>query len=288
MVYNIYSYLTAVHIKSYEVETGTIEVNTSYTGLILRKEIVVNAAQSGRLDYYLKDNTKASNGTLLCSIDENGNVSERLNEQVASNAVLTKDSMRDIHSSIRDYAKGYQDSAYYTTYNFKEDLSGQLMEALNLGALNEISEYTEFARDNQTFHLYRAQEPGIVAYYTDGMEQLTVNDLTDDLFDESSHKKTSLKTEGNVQSGQPIYKLITDENWQIIIRLDAAMKNELQGGEVTQIRFKEDQTTAWANYTIERKNGSDYLILSLHNSMIRYANERYVDINILLVRQPVQ
>ncbi len=153
MVYNIYSYLTAVHIKGYEVETGTIEVNTSYTGLILRKEIVVNAAQSGRLDYYLKDNTKASNGTLLCSVDENGNVSERLNEQVASNAVLTKDSMRDIHSSIRDYAKGYQDSSYYTTYNFKEDLSGQLMEALNLGALNEISEYTEFARDNQTFHL---------------------------------------------------------------------------------------------------------------------------------------
>ena len=285
MVYNIYSYLTAVHIKGYEVETGTIEVNTSYTGLILRKEIVVNAAQSGRLDYYLKDNTKASNGTLLCSVDENGNVSERLNEQVASHAVLTKDSMRDIHSSIRDYAKGYQDSSYYTTYNFKEDLSGQLMEALNLGALNEISEYTEFARDNQTFHLYRAQEPGIVAYYTDGMEQLTVNDLTDDLFDESSHKKTSLKTEGNVQSGQPIYKLITDENWQIIIQLDAAMKNELQGGEVTQIRFKEDQSTAWANYTIERKNGQDYLILSLHNSMVRYADERYVDINILLDRQ---
>ncbi len=93
MVYNIYSYLTAVHIKSYEVEKGTIEVNTSYTGLILRKETVVNAAQSGKLDYYLKDNTKASKGTLLCSVDENGNVSERLNDVVSSNAVLTRDSM---------------------------------------------------------------------------------------------------------------------------------------------------------------------------------------------------
>ena len=285
MAYNIYSYLTAIHIKSYEVERGTIEVNTSYTGLILRKETVVNAAQSGRLDYYLKDNTKAANGTLLCSIDENGNVSERLNEQVSSNAVLTKDKMSTIRGFIRDFAKGYQDGSYYTTYGFKSDLNGQLIEALNLDALNAISEYTEFARDHETFHLYRAQEPGIVAYYTDGMENLTTNDLAEELFDESAHTKTSLKTEGSVQSGQPVYKLITDENWQIIIRLDATMKNELQGGDVTQIRFKEDQTTAWANYTIERKNGIDYLILNLRNGMIRYANERYVDINILLDRQ---
>lgn len=285
MVYNIYSYLTAVHVKGYEVEKGTIEVNTSYTGLILRKETIVNASQSGSLDYYLKDNTKASKGTLLCSVDENGNVSERLNETVTTNAVLTKDNMSEIQSSIRDYASGYQDSLYYSTYNFKSDLSGRLMEALNLGALDAISEYTEFARDSQTFHLYHAEEPGIVAYYTDGLENVTVNDLTEEMFDQSSYQKVSLKTEGTVQSGQPVYKLITDEEWQIIVRIDPAMKNQLQDGEITQIRFKEDQTTAWANYTMERKNGQDYLILTLRSGMIRYAYERYIDINILLDQQ---
>ena len=89
MAYNVYSYLTAVHIQAYEVEKGTIEVNTSYTGLILRKETVVTAAQSGSLDYYLKDNTRAAKGTLLCSVDENGNVSKRLNEEADSQAVLS-------------------------------------------------------------------------------------------------------------------------------------------------------------------------------------------------------
>ena len=84
IAYNIYSYATAVHVSPYEVEPGTIEVNTSYTGLILRKETVVNASQSGSLDYYLKDNTKAAKGTLVCSVDENGNVSKRLNETVDS------------------------------------------------------------------------------------------------------------------------------------------------------------------------------------------------------------
>lgn len=285
MVYNVYTYLTQVHVKSYEVAKGTIEVNTSYTGLILRKETIVNAEQSGKLDFYLKDHTKASKGTLLCSVDENGNVSERLNEAVDVSSVLTKENMGGIHSSIRDYAQGYDDLSFYSTYNFKSDLSGQLMEAVNLSALGVISEYTEFAKDNQTFHLYRANEPGVVAYYTDGMENITTDALSPGLFDQSAHKKQSLKTEGAVESGQPLYKLITDENWQIAIQLDQAMKNELQGGEVTQIRFKKDQSTAWANYTIERRGGQDYLILSLRNGMIRYADERYVDINILLDQQ---
>lgn len=285
IAYSLYSYLTAVHIRRYEVSQGTIEVNTSYTGLILRSETVVNAAQGGRLDYYLKDNTKAATGTLICSVDENGNISDKLDEAADSNAVLTEDNLDDIQSSIREYAKGYQDVSYYSTYNFKTDLSGKLMEAMNLGALNAISDYTEFARDNQTFHLYRSEQPGIVAYYTDGLENMTPDSVTEKLFDQAAYKKSSMKTEGTVEGGQPLYKLITDEKWQIIVMIDAAMKQALQDGEVIQIRFKEDHTTAWANYTVQRKNGQDYLILTLNNSMIRYAYERFVDIDLLLDQQ---
>ena len=59
-----------------------------------------------------------------------------------------------------------------------------------------------------------------------------------------------MKTAGTVESGQPVYKLITDENWQIVVPIAQAMKEEMQEDEVVEIRFKEDNTTAWANYTI--------------------------------------
>lgn len=285
IAFNIYSYLTTVHISHYEVDQGTIEVNTSYTGLILRKETVINASQSGKLDYYLKDNTKAGNGTLICSIDENGNVSERLNEETDSSAVLSEDNLADIQNSIQDYLSTYQDGNYYTTYNFKSDLSGKLMEAMNLSALNAISDYTDYAKDNQTFHLYRANEPGIVAYYTDGLEGVTSDTIITDYFDQSKYPKSSLKTEGKVESGRPVYKLITDESWQIVVPIEESMKKELQDGEVVQIKFKEDNMTAWANYVMEQKDGQDYLILTLQNSLIRYAYERYIDINIMLDQQ---
>lgn len=285
LVFHVYSYFTSYHISSYEVGQGTIEVNTSYTGLILRKETVVNASHNGRLDYYLKDNTKAGKGVLVCSIDENGNVSDKLNEAADTSSVLTAENLASIQNSIQEYAKSYDDGAYYTTYNFKSDLSGKLMEAMNLGALEAISDYTDYARENQTFHLYQADQPGVVAYYTDGLEAVTADMVTENLFDLSAYKKNNMKTAGTVESGQPVYKLITDENWQIVVPIEPAMKEALQEDDVVEIRFKEDNTTAWANYTIEQKKGTDYLILSLRNSMIRYAYERYIDIHILLDQQ---
>ncbi len=285
IAFHTYHYFTESHISSYEVEQGTIEVNTSYTGLILRKETVVTAEHSGNLDYYLKDNTKAANGTLICSIDENGNVSGRLNGAADKTAVLTEDNLSDIQGSIRDYVKSYQDQSYSATYNFKTDLSGRLMEAMNLGALHAISDYTDYAKDNQTFHLYRAGEPGIVAYYTDGFENVTTETVTMDFFDHSSYKKSSIKTSDTVESGQPVYKLITSEEWQIVVPIDSQMKVTLEEEGSIQIRFKEDHATAWADYKTGNKDGQNYLVLTLHNSMIRYAYERFIDINILLDQQ---
>ncbi len=282
IAHSLYHYYTTIRISSYEVEQGTIEVNTSYTGLILRKEIVVHAQQGGRLDYYLKDNTKASNGTLVCSVDENGNISQKLEEAADTNAVLSEDNLGDIQKFIRDYVDGYTDKSYYATYNFKTDLNGQLLEAMNLGALEAIADYTDYAQDNQTFHLYRSPEPGIVAYYTDGLESVTMDTVTKDLFDQSSYKKSSTKATDAVESGQPVYKLITDENWQVIVPIDEVMKDTLQDGETVRIRFREDHTTAFADYTMIQEDNQDYLILTMHNSMIRYAHERYIDIQILL------
>lgn len=286
IAFNVYNYFSAVQIGIYEVEQGTIEVNTSYTGLILRQETVITAQQTGKLDYYLKDNTKAANGTLICSVDENGNVSDKISAAANdASAVLAEENLTDIQNSVYEYMKVYDDGNFYQTYNFKSDISGKLMEAMNLGALDAVSDYTDYARDNRTFHLYYAAQPGIVAYYTDGYESYTTDRITADIFNQSDYQKKSLKTSGEVQSGEPVYKLITDENWQIVVPIDETMRDTLADGEVTEISFKEDDTTAWADYTIEKRDGQFYLILNLRNSMIRYAYERFIDINILLDQQ---
>ena len=80
LIFNVFSYLTEVHISPYEVEQGTIAVNNVYNGLILRNEKVITSPYSGSLNYYVKEGSKVSYGDFLYSVDENGDVAKMINE----------------------------------------------------------------------------------------------------------------------------------------------------------------------------------------------------------------
>ena len=80
LVFNVFSYLTETHISVYEVEQGTIAVNNVYNGLILRDEKIINSDYSGAVNYYVKEGSKVAYGDLVCSVDENGDVSNMINE----------------------------------------------------------------------------------------------------------------------------------------------------------------------------------------------------------------
>ena len=43
-----------------------------------------------------------------------------------------------------------------------------------------------------------------------------------------------------------------------------------------------DNTTTYATYTITEKEGSTYLILTLRSGMVRYAKDRYAEVELLL------
>ncbi|MDD6037304.1 MAG: HlyD family efflux transporter periplasmic adaptor subunit, partial [bacterium] len=83
-LFNIYTYVNAKHVTYYEVDEGSIRVRTSYSGLALRQEQLVYAPKDGYINYYLKDNSRAKNGSLICSIDENGDISGQIRRAGAS------------------------------------------------------------------------------------------------------------------------------------------------------------------------------------------------------------
>ena len=70
--FNLFSYFTSDTVSEYEVGQGTIATNHIYHGLILRDETVVYAGQSGYINYYVKNASKASVNDIIYSIDTNG------------------------------------------------------------------------------------------------------------------------------------------------------------------------------------------------------------------------
>ncbi len=285
LLFNVYSYLTAKHVSYYEVDTGSIRIQTTYTGLALREEQLVYAAESGYVNYYLKDNSRAKKGSLICSVDENGNVANQISQAGSTDDSLDDTAYQTLIEQMKDYSNSYSDTTFYNTYTFKNDLQAELMEAVNLSALNSMSEYAANAEADKTFHRVTASEPGIVSYYCDGYEGVTVSNFTERMLDASGYEKDNRKAATQIEAGDPLFKLITSENWQIVFAIDDDLKAMLEDNSTIKVRFKSDETTAWATYEIENRDGNNYLILSFTNSMIRYASERFIDVELLLDQQ---
>lgn len=284
-LFNVYTYVNAKHVTYYEVDEGSIRVRTSYSGLALREEKTVNASRDGYINYYLKDNSRAKNGSLICSIDENGDISGQIRKAGATDMRIDQENYKQLIEQIQDFCNSYDDMSFYENDTFKEDLKASLMETVNLGALHSMSEYASNAQADHTFHLQYADEPGIVSYYVDGYEQVTIDQITDELLDESKYRKTNLNVAEQVSAGEPLYKLITSERWQLVFAIDDVLADLLKDDSVIRVRFKADETTAWSNYEIISKGSKKYLVLSFTNSMIRYASERFVDVELLLNQQ---
>ena len=285
LVFNLFSYITATHISVYEVEQGTMAANNVYRGLVLREEQVYYANYTGSLNFYVKEGSKVSYNSLVYSIDENGDVSKMISTTGHDVSSLDANDLNEIEDNIYDFQATYNSQNFYNVYSFKDDMNSSLNEALNLKALNQLEDYAAGAQASNTFHPIHADTHGIVVYYTDGYESVRTDTFTADMFNESSYNRTSSQNALSIKAGDPVYKLITSEYWNIVLPIPASVAEELADDDTLQLRFVKDDKKTYATYTIVQMDGQDYAILTLRNSMIRYAKDRYVEVELLLTEE---
>lgn len=281
MMFYVFTYFTSERASVYEVIHGKIAVNNSYSGLALRSEEIVYSQYQGDLNYYLKDASKAGAGDLVYSVDADGAIARQVNSANEDASTLSQESMDGLEKKISAYSNGYRPEAFYEIYTFKQDLNAELSEALSMGALNSITDTVAAAEENATFHKGTAQKAGIVVYYTDGFEDVTVDNFTPDMFDESRYEKVNLKERTKIEAGDAAYKLITDEHWNLIIPASDDVSRQLMDASTVRIRFKKDDTKIRVPFTSVEKEGITYLVLELPHSMIRFATDRFVETELL-------
>lgn len=281
VMFYVFSYFTSSHTSVYEVIQGTIAVNNAYTGLALRSEEIISSNDAGSINYYVKEASKVGAGDLIYSVDSDGAIAKQINSANEDASVLDAENLEEIQNIIAEYSNKYQSEAFYEVYTFKNDLNAEISEALSMNALNAISNDVIWAEGNATFHKGTAVRDGVVVYYTDGFENVTVDSFTPEMFDEAAYAKNNLKDKTEVSASEPAYKLITSEDWNMVIPVTKDTCRQLQNSSTVRIKFKKDNTVLRANFTIAEKEGNSYLVLSMSNSMIRFATERFIDVEIL-------
>lgn len=270
MIITVVLYLTADHIESYQVTAGPLAKNKTYTALALREEKVVKASASGYITYYARENSKVAKSGVVYSLGDN--------QTSASIEDLTEEDYSRIRSSMAAFSSSYDSSNFYDTYNYKYKLEGTILQYSGLTS-------TQDGKVPQTIGgqtVYTSAQDGIILYSLDGYEDVTEDNLSPDYFNKKNYSITNLQTEHKVSAGDTVYKLITNENWSIIIPLTSEQTVQLSGRKTIRVKFLKDDTTQVGNFSIITDDeGNYYCRIKFSNGMIRYSNDRFLEIELV-------
>lgn len=272
MIISVLLYLTANNISSYQVTSGPLAKNQTYTGLAVRAETVVTADTAGYLTYYARESAKVKKSGVVYSIGEDK--AERSTEE------LTDAALRKLKNQMASFSYNFDTSDYNAIYSFKSEIEGSLLQNSGVVAPASSENGANVTMGSQI--ICSAPNDGIVLYSKDGYEDYEVVDFKATDINKKSYHVDNLKTKERVAAGDAVYKVITGEVWSLYIPLTDKQIVQLSDRTRIRVKFLKDDTTQVANFIIHtNEDGTYYGELKFNSGMIRYANDRFLDIELV-------
>lgn len=279
LVATIIMYITAPQISVYEVRQGSILKDNVYTGLALREETVFYSENAGYINYYAESSSKVRVGSKVYTIS---NQELDFEDTVANVELdLTEEEVYTLTTKIQNFNEQFRAVDFSATYRLKEELQTTLNGIANQSKTEQLNNMLAGGTYSD-LTVKSAARDGIIVYYVDGLEDLTLETLHLEQLDKANYKKTEFANNNQIASGDPIYKIITDDNWQLLVKISEETKGLLQEKTTVKVNFKKDNQEMYAALNLIEIEGEDVACLSFQDSMIRYANERYLDIELIL------
>ncbi len=278
----VFMYFRSDHIVGYSVQEGSLSSNSIFKGIALRKEKIVTATDAGYVNYFAREGERVGVGNLVYTVDETGRLADYIQTNESGENTLPDSDLDELKNEIVSFVNRFDREQFSDVYNFKHNVEGTVFKLSNYNILANADALRDVS--GNTFINYRnAAESGIVIYSVDGYEDLTLEDMTAELFDQKNYEKTYLVNNELVANGDPVYKLSTDEDWSIVIQVDQDLCDELLEKQYVNVRFLKNQYTAWGEVSsFTNEAGDIFVALTFTNSMITFCTDRFIDIELLL------
>lgn len=284
LIFTVLIYFTKDRVSVYEVREGSILKDRNLTGIILRNESVVNAEKSGYVNYFVDDAQKISNGTNIYTITSSPletQTDQNSNDEVS----LSTEEWNSILLKAQEFNESYYPEEFKTASNLKNEVTAVLQNNTTQSRVAQLNAILQ----SGNVEAFQSQDDGIIELSTDGYENLQLTDITDDTLDKAKYSVTELTGNQKIEAGQPVYRLITDEEWSVTVKLTSELvkvfKNKMNGEDTlsVQVRFLRDNRSMWGTLRfLEKGKDNIYATITFENSMIRYADERFTSIEIIL------
>lgn len=283
-------YCRKPRISIYEVVEKQLSNEYNCTGLILRDEAIVNTSQSGYLNYYYSDGTKVAKNAVVYTVDETGEIYDLLSSS-SSEGTLSKSDRKLLWDDISEFRKTYTSGEYSTVSDFVYNVENTVLELSTSSMAENVKKILKenHIRDNYTSVV--TEQSGIISYFMDGYEDKNVDAIGPEDFVMADYEKQQLRTSEKLESGDPAYKLITGEDWTIVLSVPKELYQELNkrqssdkknGDEVSyvDITLSRENINAKVPYELYKKENGYFVKIAMDRYVIHYINDRYLDVEI--------
>lgn len=272
-----WNYLSREHVSIYEVNTTDISDDSPLYGFILRNEEVVTAEGDGYINYYNAEGNRIRVGNVVYTVDTSGEVADIL-EQLQSSE-KNKESISKMRAVISSFQNSFSMSSYGQVSDFQNEVNNVIFEQTRGSLYGDLSKAVKTSGKGKNFTRVTAKRSGVISYSIDGYEGTRQADITAALFDKyGSVTNKQIQGGENVKAGTPVYKLITSNDWSIVVKLDNNYYETLKQQETVRVIIKKDNISFNAAVRLFDKDGAHFARLSTSRFMERYIKDRFLQI----------
>lgn len=277
VLYIIFTYAGKSKVFAYQVKEGELAEKNIYTGLIIRDETIYKCEGNGYINYFAREGEHVGVGNLIYTIDESGAIEDIVNSSQGENS-LTNEDLNELRTEASNFRGSFSNANFYKVYDFKYSIKGLVSK---LGNMNLLDKLTSNNAMGNIVKMCTAQKAGYVVYNTDGLESVSVNGITSDMFNKANYEKTVFSSNDLVSDTTAAYKLINDEEWQVAINITKDKYKSLEGTDYVKVRFLEDQKELNGKVDLIQNGDEYFALLTFNTNVLTYATKRYVDIELL-------
>lgn len=272
-----WGYFTREHISIYEVNTTDISDDSPLYGFIIRSEEIINSEASGYTNYYFSEGSRIGKGDVAYTLDRSGEVSgvlEQIQKKRENSASIVK--MRE---SIASFHSSFSMSSYYDVTKLRYDVKNVLFDINNDSLYQDLKKSLKESGQDKNFTKVTAKKSGVIAYTMDGYEHTKQDQITKKIFDDYGNVvRRQMQQDGSIDAGTPVYKLVTSNDWSIIVKLDDSYYKALKDQDTVRVTITKDNISFNSQIELFDKDGAHFASLSTSRYMERYINDRFLQI----------
>ncbi len=269
-------------VSVYEVQKSYMDTNITGTAIALREEALITTDTSGYVNYYIRDGQKVGKNATVYTLDSTGTLSDLIAEASIDSSTISGLGYAEIQQSIVSFQNYFTDVHFSDVYEFKYDLESQVLDIASTQVLEELTGSGDAASG---FVQKTSDQSGVITFYQDGYETKQPLDITGADFNTAAYERTALKTGEIIQAGSPVYKLITSENWHLILPLSPEDAQRLENDTRATLNLPNISHVVYSDIEVLENNGEYFANITLDKLMVNYCNERFLPVEIVMTRE---